>query len=113
MDALFCADQYEQCSQVMQTVHRVLKPGGTFVCLSYSQPDFLWEKLFPSSSSSLSAGQHRRIQKMWQNIQIRNLNFVLIYRFQKSLAPETIQISKRTSGGSRRNKNQKGRKRKH
>jgi len=76
VDALFCANEYQQCYNVMKSVHRVLKPNGVFCCLSFSRPEFLLEKLL------LSKNQKNVTQ--WQDVQIRQLDSILLYRFQKA-----------------------------
>lgn len=75
VDALFCADEYEQCQQVLRCVHRVLKPGASFVLFSFSGPDFLLPQCLNPNI--------RKTQAMWTDIQIHELSNILLYKFQK------------------------------
>jgi len=85
IDALFCADEYDQCQRVLKSVHRVLKPGGTFLIWSFSQPDFLLPRILDTSSI-----KHTR--NMWDEIQIHELPKILLYKFQKKYEKEHRQI---------------------
>ena len=86
VDALFCADAYEQCFDVMKAVNRVLTPGGHFVVLSFSRPEFIFEKM-------LGQRRHSRTSSvpniLWEDIQIRELDRILLYRFQKAKPSKT------------------------
>lgn len=73
MDALFCADAHDSVGSIMSSVHRILKPGGVFVALSFSRPQFILEDMLLSSKAS-----------MWENIEVRELDNILLYRFKKS-----------------------------
>lgn len=79
MDAVYCADEYEQCSSILKSVNRVLKPGGSFIFLSFSRPNFLLPKVL-----SLDW----RKEKLWDDIQVQELSHVMLYRFQKSLVTD-------------------------
>lgn len=76
IDALFCADEYDQCQKVLKSVHRVLKPGGSFVVFSFSRPEFL----LPQCLDSTNVRQNRA---MWQEIQVHELSKIMLYKFQK------------------------------
>jgi ubiquinone/menaquinone biosynthesis C-methylase UbiE len=40
LDCVLCGDKsFSRASLMMQNVYRVLKPGGSFVCVSYGMPD--------------------------------------------------------------------------
>lgn len=73
IDALFCADAHEQCHDIMRAVHRVLIPGAHFVVLSFSRPEFFMEKILVPPT-----------RHMWQDVQVRELDRILLYRFQKA-----------------------------
>jgi ubiquinone/menaquinone biosynthesis C-methylase UbiE len=81
MDAVYCADEYDQCSSILKSVNRVLKPGGVFVFLSFSRPDFLLPKV---------VSQDWRKQNLWDNIQVQELPYIMLYRFQKTLIAEQV-----------------------
>lgn len=107
IDALYCSNDYLQCYQIMNTVHRVLKTNSTnnnnhsdgiFSFLSFSNPEFLLNKLLIPPSSSISTNdiqyykyqqqivskqQQHKILNMWSNIQIRKLASIYLYRFTK------------------------------
>lgn len=76
VDALFCADEFDQCQRVLKSVHRVLKPGGNFLVWSFSGPDFLLPQILDTSSV-------KHTKNMWEEIQIHELPKILIYKFQK------------------------------
>lgn len=71
VDALFCADDYKQVEGVVSSVHRVLKPGGIFLLLSLSQPEFLMPKILT---------EHER---KWKDVQVRQLESILMCRLEK------------------------------
>jgi ubiquinone/menaquinone biosynthesis C-methylase UbiE len=109
VDALFCADEYQQCHDVMRSVQRVLHPGGVFTMASFSRPEFLMEHLLLSADGKVDRDKnikhHRNIIKnMWGDIQIRKLDYIFLYRFQK--ADET---SGRDTNVAVRKKNQRRR----
>lgn len=79
IDAIYCADQYEQCKRVMKSVHRVLRPGGNFVFLSFSRPEFLLPKIVDSD--------YRRNRALWQDVQIHELPQIMVYKFKKAEDP--------------------------
>jgi ubiquinone/menaquinone biosynthesis C-methylase UbiE len=106
IDALFCAEDYDQCSSVLSSVYRVLKPGGCFVCLSFSRPEFVLPKVIPSmtttttttaattKSSSMASYYQRHSSRgrtggtssssvLWETIQVQESNRIMLYRFQK------------------------------
>jgi ubiquinone/menaquinone biosynthesis C-methylase UbiE len=103
MDAVYCADEYEQCASILKSVHRVLKPGGTFIFLSFSRPEFLLPKvaMAPSTGTMTTKSRsHRRggsgdANPLWENIQVQELPQILLYRFQKPSIKEPVTIQKR------------------
>ena len=86
IDALFCADEFEQCQRVLKSVHRVLKPGGNLLVWSFSKPDFLLPHILDASSI-----KHTR--NMWDEIQIHELSKILLYKFQKKQDKEHRKIT--------------------
>jgi SAM-dependent methyltransferase len=88
VDALFCADEYQQCHDVMSSVQRVLHPGGVFTLASFSRPEFLMEHLLISADGNDKNENNNRkanaITNMWGDIQIRKLDYIFLYRFQKA-----------------------------
>jgi ubiquinone/menaquinone biosynthesis C-methylase UbiE len=77
IDALFCADEYDQCQKVLKSVHRVLKPGGTFVVWSFSRPEFILPQCMDSTKNV------RQNRALWQEIQVHELSKIMLYKFQK------------------------------
>jgi ubiquinone/menaquinone biosynthesis C-methylase UbiE len=88
VDALFCADEYQQCHDVMQSVQRVLNPGGVFTLASFSRPEFLMEHLLISPDGAKNNSRNNRnanaTKNMWGDIQIRKLDYIFLYCFQKA-----------------------------
>lgn len=76
IDALFCADQYQQVQQIMGSVHRTLVPGGIFCLFSFSQPEFILPHLLPPAPLMGKP-------LIWKDAQVRELDSILMYRFQK------------------------------
>jgi ubiquinone/menaquinone biosynthesis C-methylase UbiE len=126
VDALFCANQPQQCYDVMQSVHRVLQPSGVLVILSFSRPEFLLETLLlpPHLHNSIrkatsnrmalgtsgwrSGGNSSKRGLQWGNVQIRQLDSILLYRFQKA-APPTVTSVNMSNSSSRPRKQQQSR----
>jgi ubiquinone/menaquinone biosynthesis C-methylase UbiE len=75
MDAVYCAEEYDQCMSILKSVNRVLKPGGVFVFLSYSRPEFLLP--------NLALSNHDWNKPSWDSIQVQELPQIILYRFQK------------------------------
>lgn len=76
IDAMYTADEYQQCSSIIKSVQRVLKPGGVFVFLSFSRPEFLLPKIAFSSSDWNRTS--------WESIQVQELPQIMLYRLQKA-----------------------------
>lgn len=111
LDALFCADSYEQCYDVLDSVHRVLKPGGKFCVLSKSRPEFLLERLLFKGVSNVHYKNNnpgirvdhvqqqqgiKRIKNMWIDVNVQKLTGFFLYLFTK-----TPQSSARQSAQQR------------
>lgn len=95
IDALFCADEYQQVYNVMESVQRVLQPGRIFTVLSFSRPEFIMDRLLlPDATASKS---RKLARTMWGDIQVRKLDFIFLYRFQKAEKASGVR-----SGGGRR-----------
>ena len=86
VDALFCGDAHDQCLEVMSAVHRVLLPEAYYCVLSFSRPEFILDKLLTNN---------KRRHSMWSDVQIRALDNILLYRFQKSRTVEKSRSSRR------------------
>lgn len=71
VDALFCADDHDACASVLQSVNRVLKPGGIFVVFSFSRPEFL---LMDNDDQLHLTGSN----KFWKDLQVRQLDSILL-----------------------------------
>ena len=80
VDALFCADDFNQVKGIVNSVHRVLKPGGIFCLFSLSRPEFLMPQLCTNNTTE---------RRKWKDIQVRQLESILLYRLEK--ADETKQ----------------------
>jgi len=81
-DGLFCADAYQQCWEVLHSVHRVLQDDGVFVIFSYSKPEFILRKLMiPDPNNPRYVQQW---QRMWSQIECRQTSFTYLYRFTKA-----------------------------
>lgn len=76
IDAIFCAEDFNQMNQIQDTVFRVLRPGGCFVFFSFSRPEFILPKLLVSDRSSSASIS-------WKNIEVQQLPKILLYRMQK------------------------------
>jgi len=91
MDALFCADCFDQCQDILRSVHRVLKPDGIYAFYSFSRPEYVLPKIMPQFNP-----------KHWQphNLQVRHdvTNQIMLYRFQKA-SEVTIQLPERQRRG--------------
>ena len=76
IDAIFCAEDFEQMNLIQNTVARVLRPGGSFVFFSFSRPEFILPKLMVSETSPSKA-------LPWKNIEVQQLPKIMLYRMQK------------------------------
>jgi ubiquinone/menaquinone biosynthesis C-methylase UbiE len=108
MDAFFCTDSDTYLTDTLSSVHRVLRPNGTFCTLSLSHPEFLLPKLLPAlftpvssrsstpPSSQLSGvvphtlsrnmmqQRQQQVHRLWSHIEIRLLmDYMYCYRFTK------------------------------
>jgi ubiquinone/menaquinone biosynthesis C-methylase UbiE len=72
MDALFCADEHEQCGEVLSAVQRVLKPGGVFFNFSFSQPEYLLPAIHQQTKT-------KRLRPM--ALEIQQLDRILLYKY--------------------------------
>lgn len=85
LDALFCADEFHQVTDIMRATHRVLEPGGSLVTFSYSHPDyFLSRLLLHGAGAAGHAAPARRIKVPWKTVDIRQLDTIYLYRFTKA-----------------------------
>uniref|UniRef100_A0A7S0F5D7 Methyltransferase domain-containing protein n=1 Tax=Craspedostauros australis TaxID=1486917 RepID=A0A7S0F5D7_9STRA len=92
IDAVFCADEYEQCEAMLSSVHRVLKPGGNFVFLSFSRPEFLLQNIFMANGDGAAS---RRRRPEWERMHIYGLDSIMIYRFQKPVKARAQTIGRK------------------
>ena len=81
VDTLFLADDHAKIVDIMNSAHRVLKTKGVLIVFSLSEPNQLLPKLI-SNTTDL-----RDNDAKWHPMEVRQLDTVLLYRFQK--APET------------------------
>jgi len=73
MDAIYCADEFDQCRSILSSVNRVLKPSGVFAFLSYSRPEFLLPVIASIDGS----------RPKWESVQVQRLESIMLYRLQK------------------------------
>ena len=107
IDALFCADEYSQCQAVLKNVFRVLQPGGIFVFMSLSRPEYILPKIFLPSSSNSSRRQPRgrrhnninasSLLRNWNDFQIHETSKIMLYRFRKPLSDTPIGSTTKVS----------------
>ena len=66
----------------------LLLPESYFVLLSFSRPEFILDKLLvvPPAGSQYRANRDR----MWADVKLRELDSILLYRFQKAGAEERL-----------------------
>lgn len=101
VDALFCADSFDQCYSIMGSVHRVLRPNRRFCVFSFSQPDFLLQQLLlPPSDQPNQPRLRQKALSMWSDVQVRQLETILIYQFTKG-DPRQMR-PRQPRGGSRK-----------
>jgi ubiquinone/menaquinone biosynthesis C-methylase UbiE len=77
MDAIYCADELDQCASVLSSVNRVLRPGGVFVFFSFSRPEFLLPQV-------VSSERYRTSRPVWDSVEVQELSGIMLYRFQKA-----------------------------
>lgn len=105
MDAVYCADEYDQCHKILRSVHRVLNPGGVFVFWSFSRPEYVLPQIVDSD--------YRKNRALWEDVQVQELTEarILLYRFQKvweeptanaPIRPATLRKGEARRGGKRR-----------
>ena len=82
IDAIFCAEDYNQLYSIQRNIYRVLRPGGTFVFFSYSRPEFLIPKLI-LHEQSISV-KIPRSTVPWTNIEVQQLPNILLYKLRKN-----------------------------
>jgi ubiquinone/menaquinone biosynthesis C-methylase UbiE len=87
VDALFCADNFNQVHGVCNSAHRVLKNGGILLIFSLSQQEYLLPRVIQPDSTEVPR---------WKDIQVRQLESILMYRFQKN-----DETAKRCKGPTR------------
>jgi ubiquinone/menaquinone biosynthesis C-methylase UbiE len=103
MDAIFCAEDYHQLNQIQQTIHRVLRPGGSFVFFSFSRPEFLIPKLMMLDEPSVHIDDFQK-RIPWTNIEVQQLPKILLYKMQK--ANDNANENKQLITRSKTNKKQ-------
>ena len=86
MDALFCANQFEQMQQVMASVHRALDVGKVFLFFSFSRPEFLMQAAASTANITKSTSNIDDVSDagMWSHVEVRELDRILMYRFIKA-----------------------------
>lgn len=77
IDALYCAEEYDQLGKILKSVGRVLKPGGLFVFLSFSRPEFLFPRLLKEEMQDVVR------RRQWTNLEVQQLEKILLYKLQK------------------------------
>jgi ubiquinone/menaquinone biosynthesis C-methylase UbiE len=77
IDAIYCAEEYDQLGEILKSVGRVLRPGGSFVFLSFSRPEFLLPRLMKEEIQDIVR------RRQWTNLQVQELEKILLYKLQK------------------------------
>ena len=77
IDAIYCADEYTQCASVLNSVNRVLIPGGVFIFLSFTRPEFLLPNVVQTEL-------YRTKRPIWDNVEVQELSSIMLYKFQKA-----------------------------
>ncbi|KAG7352465.1 methyltransferase domain containing protein [Nitzschia inconspicua] len=77
IDAIYCAEEHNQLSKILKSVSRVLRPGGWFVFLSFSRPEFLLPRLLQEEMQDVVR------KRRWTNLQVQELEKILLYKMQK------------------------------
>lgn len=98
IDALYLADEYDQISEIMSTVDRVLKPNGVFLVFSLSDPNYLSPTLLGKPEHDLFIRESSIRQQSWQQpITVHSLETVFLYKCQKVPEPKhrPIKMKKR------------------
>ena len=120
IDALFCADEYDQCHSVLKNVCRILQPGGIFVFMSFSRPEFILPKILSPSPGRGDRALTKKRQRnatpndsassllnTWDSLQIQETSKIMLYRFQKpssasSSSTTSVVMKKKRKGGTKR-----------
>jgi len=85
MDCLSLDYQEEQMTNIMTSVQRVLKPRGVFLFFSLSRPEYILPILTQDKNSL------RTPFNEWESVEVRELDEVILYRYQKKI-PEKQQL---------------------
>ena len=116
VDAIYCSDDFDQCTSILASVHRVLQPGGILVVLSFSSPEFFLSKILGTEIPPKQQQQQRqhamvdwrtrrnRELMVWESIEVQQLDKILLYRFQKPQKATTsvASIRKKQKGKHRK-----------
>lgn len=97
LDAFFCADEYSLITDCLRAAHRVLEPGGCFVTFSFSQPGFFLSRLLVNHHG-------RRNTLPWQNVEIRQLDNIYLYRFIKKAEKGLPRYATKKATGNAKNR---------
>lgn len=99
MDAVFCADEFDQCARILKSVNRVLRPGGVFCFLSFSRPEFVLPKIMDvnvnphednhQDQDFYSRKNNLNRTNLWEDVQVQELSKIMVYRFQKATVDTT------------------------
>ena len=90
IDAIFCAEDFQQLNKIQHTVSRVLRPGGSFVFFSFSRPEFVLPKLLVPDESLVQGYLDIGKRMPWKNIEIQQLPNIMMYKMQKNESTDTI-----------------------
>jgi SAM-dependent methyltransferase len=110
VDAVYCADEDNQLSQIVQSTARVLRPGGSFVFFSFSRPEFLLPRVLSltnddgrtlpyqdptTTGPERDATDRRRRTKRrqpWADVRVHQLDNIMLYRMKKMDQEEDKQL---------------------
>lgn len=94
LDALLCADDRDSARRVVESVHRVLRPGAVFSVFSLSEPDFAMMRNGEDDEHHHRRGATTRRttgplapdRRLWADFQVRAMDTTILYRYVKRRA---------------------------
>ena len=73
IDALYCSQSYDQIGDIMKSMYRILQPSKHFIVFSFSKPEYILQHMLQNNAK----------KQLWNSIQVRALDTILLYRFEK------------------------------
>lgn len=101
MDALFCANEYNQMNSIMNSVNRSLKAGKSFSFFSFSRPEFLLQDMLThANNQNIDA-------KMWSHVEVREMERIFMYQFIKGRGYSALRNKDDSSPGKHQKRSRK------